>query len=421
MEHLTSRTSSTSCSMLKCDRGEVFRKIDHDELAIFSWNLLAPLYDRSGLDWKGVRLLALKEWLLRFTACDVFCFQEVDLVSSLADISEILNAYGFKAIVQEKKGFQVVNVTFFKASRLQVSWTQHRNRALIANFVLPDTSEICIANVHLEAGAAAENEKQRQAQLASVLKRAHGNIVVCGDFNSCLTAGSQLHAQLAAAELLRTPTGGITLAQRNGYVDCLDHMWTSRNLVPTKVLGSSLDFLASACDRGLPDTMNPSDHLPVGASFRLNCASPGEQECHNVLVVEPPGSVDESIRQEWLEILQLAQIGCGKRAAREQKRLEKAFLDAMSDEDAKHLRDWQRNAAIAAKAVVARAITNATPACRARNAAMAAKAVVAHAVTNATAACQAARCLPNLLVRRTHDPGIVTCENSTNGEKPYSS
>lgn len=379
--------------MLKCDREEVFSKSHHDELAIFSWNLLAPLYDRSGLDWKSVRLVALKDWLLRFTVCDILCFQEVDLLSSFADISEILHVYGFMAVVQERKGFQVVNVTFFKASRLQVSWTQHRSRALITNFVLPDQSQVCVANVHLEAGASAENEKQRQSQLASVLKRVRGNIVICGDFNFCLSSGSPLHTQLIAAELSRTPTGGITLAQRNGYVDCLDHIWTSRNLIPTKILGSSLHVLASVSMRGLPDTDNPSDHLPVGATFRLDDVSSDQQACHDVLIVETPSFVDDNVRQEWLAILRLARTGSGKRAAREQKKLEKSFLGTISGEDAKNLQDWQRNATVAAKAVVATAITNVATACR------------------------SGRCLPNLLGSRPHDPGILTCEKTTNKQR----
>jgi len=274
------------------------------------------------------------------------CLQEVDLSNSLAEITSTLAAHGFTAVVQDRKGFNVVNATFFQARKLRLVWTQHRSRALLVGLTLPNGRELSIANVHLEAGSEMQNESQRRAQLKSVLKRVRGNIVVCGDFNSCMSEDSQLRLQLADAGLVRAPTKGITYAT-SGYADVLDHIWSSQHMVAHLVLGSSRDALTAIAADGIPNVTHPSDHLPVAATFAFRSASPQTPEHH--ILLEVPSVPSEEMRQEWLQICWHASLSRGKMALREQRRIETAFLDLVTDEEAAYLRQWRDVASAAAR------------------------------------------------------------------------
>merc|ERR1712176_1111919 len=100
--------------------------------------------------------------------------------------------------------------------------------------------EICIANVHLQAGASMDNEKQRVCQLSSALKRAKGATkgatIVCGDFNSRCEESSELAKLMLNERMVRAPIKGITFSC-GGYIDTLDHIWTSPDLSAQLVLG----------------------------------------------------------------------------------------------------------------------------------------------------------------------------------------
>lgn len=323
------------------------------EVSVFSWNVLAPLYSSHCIDWRGIRLPALKRWLQMYASCDILCFQEVDLETALAEISSVLDENGFIAVIQDRQRFPVVNATFFKASRLRLVWTQHRSRALVVGLAFPDGRQLSVANVHLEAGGHENNEKQRNAQLASVLKRVHGPTVVCGDFNSCLAHESPLRVQLAKAGLVRAPTKGITLAQTCGYADVLDHIWASECLRAVLVLGSSSEALAALKSTGMPDETHPSDHLPVAATFCFMQNSHCGHLPQNVAAVEAPSVPGEEMRQEWVRICRCAEFDGGKRAAREQRQLEAAFLELLSHDEAANLKQWRDAATKAAKDIVA--------------------------------------------------------------------
>jgi endonuclease/exonuclease/phosphatase family metal-dependent hydrolase len=344
-------------------------------------------------------------WLSRFTACDVLCFQEVDLENSLADLSQILVAHGFTAVVQDRKTVSVVNATFFKSSRFRLRWTQHRSRAMLLGLCMQDGQEFCIANVHLEAGCSAADEHQRRAQLASVLKRVRGQTVICGDFNSSLVCGSALSAQLVEGNFRRAPTEGITWARKYAGHCCageLDHIWATPALVPSKILCSSSEVCAVVRSTGLPDLKNPSDHLPIAVAFRLEPLALCEQKCHTLSLVEPPSSPCNEIQQEWLEILRLATVGASKKVARDQKRLEKAFLKTLSNEEASNLRNWQLAATASAKLIVSAATARA---------ASAVQTGIATSVPGLNIASS------GLSEKKTHDPGGEPCTNSTLQDK----
>merc|ERR1711966_569921 len=270
-------------------------------------------------------------------------------------------------VVQDRKGFEVVNVTFLKASRLRLLHAQHRSRTLVMGVALPDGRELSIANVHLEAGGGVKNEKQRAAQLHSVLKRLSGSVVVCGDFNSHVSDGSQLRTQLVEADLARAPTKGITLSQKSGYADTLDHIFESRDMKVRLVLGSSPEVLEKIATEGMSDSVHPSDHLPVAATFSVGRAAQRSNST-SAPVVEEPACPAEEMRCEWVQICWHAPISRDKRMVRDHRQIEAAFLELVTDVEAANLQQWRETATKAAKSIVAGVVWAAVVAARAAQA-----------------------------------------------------
>merc|ERR1711976_912774 len=104
---------------------------------------------------------------------------------------------------------------------------------------------------------------------------------------------------------------------------------------------------------GLPTAEYPSDHLPVAAVFRLS------KDSLPVRGLQPPVGISEDVCEEWLMVSAVPQ-GSGKRAVGEQRKLEKAFLSAVSPEEAESLKAWRAAAAVATtgmmKSVVGRVL-----------------------------------------------------------------
>jgi len=296
--------------------------------------------------------------------------------TALQEVQQLMAAHGFNALVQDRKGFAVVNATFFKASRFQLVWSDHRSRVLLCSLLLPDGRELGIANVHLEASAGARNEAQRASQLKSALRRLRSRAswceVVCGDFNSSLQMDSPLRAQLVQADLATAAAStGLTYAAP-GYHDTLDHIWAGKAMRPVAVLGSSSQALGAIKAVGLPDAEHPSDHLPVATTFHLAPSGRGRLP----LAVEPPIEVSEALRTEWLLLLRSAPLpGAPKREVRQQRCLEVAFLEIVSSDEAAKLRAWKVAAAEAAGELLQAAV---------RRAALAAADVVAKANASQT-------------------------------------
>mmetsp|Transcript_2546 Transcript_2546/g.6112 ORF Transcript_2546/g.6112 Transcript_2546/m.6112 type:complete len:377 (-) Transcript_2546:71-1201(-) len=351
------------------DRQQGFPASSPDEISIFTWNLLAPSYDDDGgLDWETVRLPAFRRWFEKAAACDVICVQELDKALFAEELHNMLAVHGFEGVVQDRNTFPVVNATYFKTSRFQTTWVEHRSRVLLCGLQLADGRELCVANAHLEAGPGAKNEAQRLSQLSSALKRMRTHAawceVVCGDFNSSMGEGSELREMLSEAGLARAPANGPTYAVP-GYVDTLDHIWAGPALKPRAVLRSSAGEIRSIVTSGLPTPEHPSDHLPVAAVYNVEaCRAPR----FSVLEVEVPMEVEEALREEWLAILHgapLAAARADKRATRAQKQLETSFLGTLHKDHAQRLRSWQAAATEAAKAVVKAIVLGAMPSIRA--------------------------------------------------------
>lgn len=338
---------------------------DELELMVVSWNLLAPTVDDYGVDWEAVRLPSMRRWLAHLGAhCDVLCVQELDLERGvLEEMQQALAPNGFQVLVQKRRDFHVVNAIFFKASTLSLAWSDHRSRALLAGFLLPDGRELVVANVHLKAGDGAGNEAQRISQLSSTLRRMRADAswgqVVCGDFNASLAPGCSLQRALSDAGLSRAPHAGPTFAG-DGCLAVFDHIWASNALRFTGALDSCLEASRLAQGAKLPSAEVPSDHLPVSAAYCLPRSGGGAP----LPAVEPPAVVGEDLRREWLEILRIAPVpalaGAGvakpRNREREQRRLEKDFLRMIDAAEAAELKAWQAAAGKAAGTVLQAAV-----------------------------------------------------------------
>jgi len=327
------------------DRRGVFCRSASDEVSVISWNLLAQCYHTGNdPDWTTIRLPTLIRTLKQHASCGFLCFQEVDIAHALDHISNELQALGFTAVVQQRRGFQVVNAIFFKTSRMHLTWVDHRSRVLLMTCLLDD-QEIGIANVHLQAGE--ESEETRISQLTSALHRLHQRnpsySVVCGDFNSCLSADSKLRELLSSYNLFSAP--GVGPTHTSGLV--LDHVWAGSSLEVRAVVGSAPAVLDAALAEGFPSAEHPSDHLPVGSLFHLK----GSTLCMSSVEFGVPSAICKTTLHEWLEILRSAPLHGSKREIKEHRRLEAVFLKTVGDEVGTSLCEWRSSAHEAAKII----------------------------------------------------------------------
>jgi hypothetical protein len=74
-----------------------------------------------------------------------------------------------------------------------------------------------------------------------------------------------------------TPSG----AELEPFTGCLDYIWCtgdSSKLEPCNVLETLTEAQLRAENNGLPNSWNPSDHLPLGARFRIPLVTPGSAQ-----------------------------------------------------------------------------------------------------------------------------------------------
>eukprot|EP00928_Gymnodinium_smaydae_P093016 TRINITY_DN77035_c0_g1_i1.p1 TRINITY_DN77035_c0_g1~~TRINITY_DN77035_c0_g1_i1.p1 ORF type:complete len:364 (-),score=38.50 TRINITY_DN77035_c0_g1_i1:377-1468(-) len=330
------------------------------EMSILSWNVLAPSYDDSGLDWATDRFPSFRRWFDRLATLDVICLQELDVSLGVHQaFCDMLSSHGFIGVVQQRQKATIVNATYVKASRFQVTWTEHRSRVLLCALQTAEGHEVCVANVHLEAGDNLAKDAQRVSQLSSALKymksRSAWCNVICGDFNLQLSVGSRLHELMLDAGMAPAPSVGPTISV-GGYVDSLDHIWTSSALRPKAIFRSEAQMLRNIISAGLPTVEYPSDHLPVAVLYQM------QQNHSRVDPVMPPLDVDATIRKEWLQIVRLTPVvgikssKVDRNRVREQREVERAYLDSLAADDAKRLLSWKSSASETAK-VLLKAVT----------------------------------------------------------------
>ena len=184
--------------------------------------------------------------------------------------------------------------------------TSYKQVAVVARLRHTNLGRIvCVAKTH-----STSNYQNPDIQLAQVnalvgvlssFKKAHEPVVVCGDFNSSpssdvyhflskgmLPKGSTalkpkstaipsmfpdgLRHSLSLSSAYTSMTGSEpSFTNLKGppenFMDCLDYVWHSQELLATAVLPTPPIDTLSKERGGLPNTVYPSDHIPIGATF----------------------------------------------------------------------------------------------------------------------------------------------------------
>lgn len=287
-------------------------------LSLVSFNILADCYVRvegqpwnafthctdAHLAWEHRRPRILE--LLRATAADVICLQEVMAERRAppggGSAEWCLPAWtdelcGYTGVLQGLKqqewtknaernlrvcGREVPTgvATFFKTSRWEeAAPSKHGSGSGTVVFLrcrdAPGDGaaalEVAVGNIHLVG----DPEKfEAHVKALSSLRKNMGNKfplrVICGDFNGEIGPESEVSKWVAQEGLIEAPTGSSWAAP--GDAQRLDHVLHAPSL---RVLAASGPLAPEEVASGLPCASCPSDHAPVAALFA--CTPPREK------------------------------------------------------------------------------------------------------------------------------------------------
>ncbi len=219
--------------------------------------------------------------------------------------------------------FSGTAVLIRNSCKLRIKRVESRSRALIATLRDEESKKnLFVCSVHLDADRSldpkmrAQNQKQRQSQLKSLLKRINyacklekeiineAPILVAGDFN--MLRENPLHESLVEGSLTTSPSAFVSL--NDAYLEAERHEqcsipvyreWSSDegdkkatntdlHLVKTYKGGAILDYIWTSEKLKVVDTLlchpkssivgsekwpcddHPSDHLPIGIDMEWN-------------------------------------------------------------------------------------------------------------------------------------------------------
>jgi len=297
-----------------------------NEVSVISFNMLLKGFDQKPY-YPSVPP-ELRAWPRRKTQlqrvilgvdADIYCMQEVEAVSFPEEFSFLADA-GYESIAPKddskgKRPDMAKTAIFYKGSRLEKLWQEHRSRLVIGAFRhLPSGKVIYVASCHLEGAPweVATRFTQMQNALASIRKHqkqqcidpASSALIFAGDFNEsedgavfqCLQDGglskdfrppdfpdkevtkddykhefqmSDLYSSgTAAAGAERPPT--FCAPEDHRYVAIDFVFYTHNTLRPAAVRRPFTDEQAKVTTGvGIPAAWHFSDHVPVGGVFRL--------------------------------------------------------------------------------------------------------------------------------------------------------
>jgi mRNA deadenylase 3'-5' endonuclease subunit Ccr4 len=203
---------------------------------------------------------------------DVLCLQEVELaVFSMLD--ERLAAAGWRGDFAKKGGAKPDGCAIFVRAPLvlressAIAYTDGSGHiAQIAN-VEVDGIVVRIANTHLKwhAPDVKPEERLSAGQMRELLAASSGTAILCGDFNFEMT--SEVYAAMRAAGFVDPHAASpAPTCNPNGRAKKIDYV-VARGLV-----GAPLETPHVEDDTPLPSESEPSDHVPLRASFRMTHA-----------------------------------------------------------------------------------------------------------------------------------------------------
>lgn len=212
---------------------------------------------------------------------------------------------GYGAVVQDRSGslFSIANATFFRAAKLEMTWSEDRSRTLLTSFRMrsaPDSRTIFVVNSHLEGHPYKPHERfnqvksalsrvsVRQAALNQATADAH--VVLLGDLNSTRSDGVYRLLYRGRLEggwterylperVLTQQTVSHPFALRDAYTSCAAFALPFTRAVPGNAcvidyifisesarVAAVLQYWRGAAGTGvaLPNGRHPSDHIPLG-------------------------------------------------------------------------------------------------------------------------------------------------------------
>ncbi|CEM21147.1 unnamed protein product [Vitrella brassicaformis CCMP3155] len=301
----------------------------HGEISVLSQNLLADSYTRRNFNKNGIYRWVPREYLawdyrwrrLRELAvssgADVLCLQEVDLDKYDDEIAPFFEDNGYVGILQgngkNRKRFPTANAVFYKPDRVEVLDVTSRSRAMLLALRLKTAGDgplVLLANVHLEGDPA--KSKERFQQCRSLIKQMHplvgklqptlseseASIIITGDFNSspssalfgllrngimqkgarepwqsgdeCINDEEDFHSPYRFSNAYGATEQDCPPTYRSRrYIGPVDFVFHTNALEKVRVYRICEADMKDVRDWLLPNWKYGSDHLPVGAVFRV--------------------------------------------------------------------------------------------------------------------------------------------------------
>mmetsp|Transcript_62153 Transcript_62153/g.166402 ORF Transcript_62153/g.166402 Transcript_62153/m.166402 type:complete len:369 (+) Transcript_62153:180-1286(+) len=295
--------------------------------SVLTWNMLAQTFivdgkasyhhrpaEDTGWQSRLERLLAE----LREVRPTVICLQEMSF-EHFPEVAEALGTNGYTGVMQDDRkrapGQPVGAATFFGSGYTMV-WDLHRTRTLAIG--LSDGQRIAaVVNCHLEGNPAAwaARVSQLKSCLQQVAKMDHHALVVAGDFNAqepsaaayflagegvpegMLEWGYEVPAcgkpdhSYALQKVYPSGNGEYTFTISGGaeHLVMLDQIWFSSSLILQAYRDPSWgsEFDKQVVVGGLPNKQNPSDHLPLAATFAWASDTPSLKQEEAIVKAAP--------------------------------------------------------------------------------------------------------------------------------------
>jgi len=256
---------------------------------------------------------------------DIICVQEAEIATFEEDFA-FMEYLGYTSVKPQAKNTKKVEDStihghtkpsiFFKTNRLLLKWHNPRSRIVLALFEVIETGRLVyVINCHLQGGS--NEESQRLCQLRSAFKelkkhmdsikmpKEQLSLILCGDFNA--TPDHSIHAILRQGSInsddkakyfLRDPKAERSVfthdynlsdsysvlsdderpytfkwgVKEDAIFTILDFIYFSQGTLSLQALRNPLqdsERILMKDKLGLPNSSNPSDHLPVAAVLKF--------------------------------------------------------------------------------------------------------------------------------------------------------
>jgi mRNA deadenylase 3'-5' endonuclease subunit Ccr4 len=317
-------------------------------LVTISWNILSQVWlEKSNDDYKHCtaeqtswqnRVAGVLQWIKNVDP-DLVMLQEVDYNVFDVDVLAPLRAAGYEGIIQKPKKVSAEQpcgcATLWRTNKLTLipDSIKHCSRALVVGLKGASSEQLAAVNVHLESKQDSRDARARQLNSALEFAKtiSRDALVVGGDFNTGADSsllrtlreeswhGYSLASAYEHPAALATTAATLCTVVFPHIRYMIDHLLYSPltlqlhalwQCVTPKEFASGIGHLPN----GLPDSLLPSDHIPIGAIFEF--VGGGERSAEQK---EELSEEDKAVlRTKWKELMALAPArGKGKPSEQE--------------------------------------------------------------------------------------------------------